>query len=131
MYLEHIQNYGLLPDLKLSEPRVSGESIDLAVKLIKSFADEDSIAGWDHTKHLPIKRATVFVFLPGLLEIQNVHKALRFPRGKPDSAKFNLDDLDECKRFNYNVIPLHSDLCMDDQMNIFSSPISTYGKNLF
>ena len=59
-----------LPDLKLSETRLSRESIDLAVKLIKSFDDEDSMAGWDHTKNLPIKRATVLVFLPGLVEIQ-------------------------------------------------------------
>ena len=43
-----------LPNLKLGEARLSRESIDLAVKLIKSFDDEDSMAGWDHTKNLPI-----------------------------------------------------------------------------
>ncbi|CAF1670420.1 unnamed protein product [Rotaria magnacalcarata] len=128
MYLEHIQNYGLLPDLKLGEARLSREAIDLAVKLIKSFDDEDSMAGWDHTKNLPIKRATVLVFLPGLLEIQTVHDALRFPRGKPDLTKFSLDDFDECQKFNYDIIPLHSDLSMDDQMNIFSPAKSTYRK---
>ncbi|UJR29861.1 hypothetical protein I4U23_017409 [Adineta vaga] len=128
MYLEHIQNYGLLPDLKLGEARLSREAIDLCVKLIKSFDDEDSMAGWDHTRNLPIKRATVLVFLPGLLEIQTVHEALRFPRGKPDSAKFNLDDLDECMKFNYDIIPLHSDLAMDDQMNIFTPAKTTYRK---
>ncbi|CAF4509996.1 unnamed protein product, partial [Rotaria sp. Silwood2] len=32
-----------LPDLKLSEARLSREAIDLAVKLIKSFDHEDSI----------------------------------------------------------------------------------------
>ncbi|CAF1398035.1 unnamed protein product [Adineta steineri] len=128
MYLEHIQNYGLLPDLKLGEARLSREAIDLAVKLIKGFDDEDSMAGWDHTKNLPIKRATVLVFLPGLLEIQTVHEALRFPRGKPDSTKFNLDDFDECIKFNYDIIPLHSELAMDDQMNIFTPAKSTYRK---
>jgi len=88
------------------------------------------MAGWDHTKNLPIKRATVLIFLPGLLEIQTVHEALRFPRGKPDSAKFNLDDFDECIKFNYDIIPLHSDLAMDDQMNIFTPAKSTYRKVL-
>jgi hypothetical protein len=34
-----------LPDLKLSETRLSRESIDLDVKLIKSFDDEDSMTG--------------------------------------------------------------------------------------
>lgn len=128
MYLEHIQNYGILPDLKLNEARLSREAIDLAVKLIKSFDDEDSMAGWDHTKNLPIKRSTVLVFLPGLLEIQTVHEALRFPRGKPDSTKYNLDQYDESIVYNYQIIPLHSDLSMDDQMNIFTPVKSTYRK---
>ncbi|CAF4582214.1 unnamed protein product [Rotaria sp. Silwood2] len=66
-----------LPDLKLSEAHLSHEAIDLAVKLIKSFDHED------------------------------IHEALRFQRGKPDSAKFNLVDYDECIKFNYDVIPLH------------------------
>ncbi|CAF1421386.1 unnamed protein product [Rotaria sp. Silwood1] len=79
MYLEHIQNYGLIT-------RLSREAINLAVNLIKSFDNEDSMAGWDHTKNLPIKRTTVLVFLLGLLEIQTVYETLRFPRGKPDSV---------------------------------------------
>lgn len=86
------------------------------------------MAGWDHTKNLPIKRSTVLVFLPGLLEIQTVHEALRFPRGKPDSTKFNLNDFDESIKFNYDIIPLHSDLSIDDQMNIFASVKNTYRK---
>ena len=128
MYLEHIQNYGLLPDLKLTEPRLSREAIDLTVKLIKSFDDEDSMAGWDHSKNLPIKRSTVLVFLPGLLEIQTVHEALRFPRGKPDANQMNLDQFDESILFNYQILPLHSDLSIDDQMNIFSPVKSTFRK---
>ena len=84
------------------------------------------MTGWDHTKNLSyIKRATV---LPGLLEIQTVHEPLHFAREKPDSNKFNLDDFDECQKFNYDIIPLHSDLAMDDQMNIFASAKSTYRK---
>ena len=87
-----------LPDFKLSEACLSRESIAFAVKLIKSFDDEDSMTGWDHTKNLSyIKRATV---LPGLLEIQTVHEPLRFSQGKPHSNKFNLDDFDECQKFN-------------------------------
>ncbi|CAF1173478.1 unnamed protein product [Rotaria sordida] len=84
MYLEHIQNYGLI-NLKLTKARLSREAINLAVNLMKSFDNEDSMAGWDHTKNLPIKCVTVLVFLLGLLEIQTVYETLRFPRGKPDS----------------------------------------------
>ena len=51
-----------------------------------------------------------------------------FPRGKPDSAKFNPDDYDECIKFNYDIIPLHSELSMDDQMNIFTPAKNTYRK---
>jgi HrpA-like RNA helicase len=128
MYLEHIQNYGLLPDLKLSEARLSREAIELAVKLIQSFDDEDSMAGWDHTKNLPIKRATVLVFLPGLLEIQTVHQALRHPRVKPEANPTETNELDQCQLMNYDVIPLHSDLSIDDQMNIFTPTKNTYRK---
>jgi HrpA-like RNA helicase len=117
-----------LPNLKLSETRLSRESIDLAVKLIKNFDDEDSMTGWDHTKNWPIKRATVLVFLKGLLKIQTVHEALHFSRGKSDWNQFNLDDFDECQKFNYDIIPLHSNLSMDDQMNIFTPTKSTYRK---
>ena len=118
-----------LPELKLNEARLSREAIDLAVKLIQSFDDEDSMAGWDHTKNLPSKRATVLVFLPGLLEIQTFHQALRYPRGRSDShALTHADDLDQCQLFNYDVIPLHSDLCIDDQMNIFTPSKSTFRK---
>ncbi|CAF3420137.1 unnamed protein product, partial [Rotaria sp. Silwood2] len=91
MYLEHIQNYGLV-NLKLSETRLSREAIDLAIKLKK------------------------------------IHETLRFPRGKPDSAKFNLNDDDECIKFNYDVVPLHSDLAMDIQMNIFTPAKNTFRK---
>ena len=101
------------------------------MKLIKSFDDEDSMGGWDHSKNLPIKRATVLIFLPGLLEIQTVHEALRFPRGKPDSSKFHSDEFDECIKFNYLIIPLHSDLAMDDQMSIFTPAKSTFRKVCF
>jgi HrpA-like RNA helicase len=89
------------------------------------------MAGWDHTKNLSIKSATVLVFLPDLLEIPTVHEALRFPREKPDSTKFNLDDFDECIKFNYHIIRLHSDLAIDVQMNIFTPATSTYRKVVF
>ena len=128
MYLEHIQHYGLLPDLKLSEARLSREAIELAVKLIQSFDDEDSMAGWDHTKNLPSKRPTVLVFLPGLLEIQTVHQALRHPRTKSDVNPTLNEEPDQCELMNYHVIPLHSDLSIDDQMNIFTPLKNTYRK---
>ena len=129
MYLEHIQNYGLLPDLKLGEPRLSREAMDLAVKLIQSFDDEDSMAGWDHTKNLPIKRSTVLVFLPGLLEIQTFHQALRFSSSKSiESSTFDSNQFDQCQLKNYDVIPLHADLTVDDQMNIFTPAKNTFRK---
>jgi hypothetical protein len=52
--------------------------------MIKSFDDEDSMTEWDHTKNLPTKHATVFIFLPGLLEIQTIHEPLHFAREKAD-----------------------------------------------
>ncbi|CAF1543102.1 unnamed protein product, partial [Rotaria sordida] len=79
------------------------------------------MTGWDHTTNLSIKRAAVLGFLPDLLEIQTVNESFRFPCGKPYSAKFNSDDFDECIKFNYDIIPLRSDLSMDDQMNISAS----------
>jgi HrpA-like RNA helicase len=86
------------------------------------------MTGWDHTKNWPIKRATVLVFLKGLLKIETVHEALHFSRGKSDWNQFNLDDFDECQKFNYDIIPLHSNLSMDNQMNSFAPTKSTYRK---
>ncbi|CAF1335861.1 unnamed protein product [Rotaria sordida] len=115
-------------DLKLGKPRLSRQTIDLTLKLILCLDDEDSMPGWDHTRYLPIKRTTVLVFLPSLLEIERVDESLRFPREKANSTKFNVDDYDQCKKFNYHIIPLHSDLSMDDQVNIFTPAKTTYRK---
>lgn len=115
----------------MNEARLSREAIDLAVKLIQSFDDEDSMAGWDHTKNLPIKRATVLVFLPGLLEIQTFHQALRFSSSSSSSKDFfdpHCNSLDQCQLKNYDVIPLHADLTIDDQMNIFTPTKNTHRK---
>jgi HrpA-like RNA helicase len=79
-------------------------------------------------KNLPFKRAAILVFLPGLLDTQTVHEALRFPRGKSDSNKFNPDDYDECIKFNYDIISLHSELSIGDQMNTFTPVKNTYRK---
>ncbi|CAF1244655.1 unnamed protein product [Rotaria sordida] len=38
------------------------------------------------------------------------------------------NDYDQCKKFNYHIIPLHSDLSMDDQVNIFTPAKTTYRK---
>jgi HrpA-like RNA helicase len=96
--------------------------------MIKSFDDEDSMTEWDHTKNLPTKHATVFIFLPGLLEIQTIHEPLHFAREKADWNKFSLDDFDECLKFNYDMISLHLDLSMDDQIDIFAPTKNTYRK---
>ena len=44
MYVEHSRNDGLLSDLTMSEVRLSRKPIELLVKLIQSFDDEDSVA---------------------------------------------------------------------------------------
>ncbi len=86
MYLEHIQNYGILSDLKLNEPRLSKEAIDLCVKLIKSFDDENSMSGWDHTKKFTNSTCNCFSFSTWFIRNSNsTCESIHFPRGKPDS----------------------------------------------
>ena len=62
------------------------------------------------------------------LEIETVHQALRHPRVKSDANPTIADEPDQCQLMNYDVIPLHSDLSIDDQMNIFTQVKNTYRK---
>jgi HrpA-like RNA helicase len=66
------------------------------------------------------RRATVVVFLPDLLEIETIHRTVRHPRMKSDANPTMTDEPDQCELMNYNVIPLHSNLSIDDEMNIFT-----------
>ncbi|CAF4253668.1 unnamed protein product, partial [Rotaria sp. Silwood2] len=120
-YFQHVINEKIVPAFEFQIDDQLFYVQDMYLEHIQNY-------GLYHTKNLPIKRATILAFLSGLLEIQTVHETLRFPRGKPDSAKFNLNDDDECIKFNYDVVPLHSDLAMDIQMNIFTPAKNTFRK---
>ena len=74
----------------------------IVVKLIQIIDDEDSMTGWDHTKNWPLKRATVLLFLPSLLEIQTFHQLLRFSWSKLYPSPMNSNDLDQCQLKNYD-----------------------------
>ncbi|CAF1436498.1 unnamed protein product, partial [Didymodactylos carnosus] len=125
LYLEHLSKLGPVPDLKIFEPRLAREAIDVVVKLLKELDDDDGLSGVDFSCNLPVQRGTVLIFLPGLLEIQTVHEHLRYPRGRPTQY---LEEQDECTKYHYDVIPLHADLSMDDQLSIFLPARKTYRK---
>ena len=112
------------PLSKLSEIREVEHFSDIDV--IMSIENSDSSHLSDHRSGqmspiLPTsarrRDSTDLVFLPELLEIQTVHLALRHPRTKSDVNPTLNEEPDQCQLMNYHV--MHSDLSIDDRMNIF------------
>lgn len=83
-------------NVKFNEACLSREVIDLSLKGIKSFDDEDNMAELNHIENWRLNVQRVLVFLSGLLQIQIVREVLRLPRGRAGAGKFYLDDNNKC-----------------------------------
>ncbi|XP_070836021.1 ATP-dependent RNA helicase TDRD9 [Chaetodon trifascialis] len=98
----------------VSEPHISVEMYDLAIRLIQSF---DELEGKDSSKAYTgggvtsSERGSVLVFLPGLHEISYLQEAL---------AKLVHKRL--------QVYPLHSTVTLEEQNGVFLSPVPGYRK---
>nr|XP_020446743.1 putative ATP-dependent RNA helicase TDRD9 isoform X2 [Monopterus albus] len=103
---------GALPDP--DDPRISLEMYNLAICLIQSF---DEMEGNDSSKvekddsPTLTERGSVLVFLPGLSEISYMQEALN-----------------KLVRKRLQVHPLHSTVILEEQNNVFWSPVPGYRK---
>uniref|UniRef100_A0A8D1ZGB4 ATP-dependent RNA helicase TDRD9 n=1 Tax=Sus scrofa TaxID=9823 RepID=A0A8D1ZGB4_PIG len=111
--LEHLHRGRLSPHL-LEEPAIPKEIYEVAVSLIQLFDDLDMKESGNKTwSGAPSawERSSVLVFLPGLGEINCMHELLTNMVHK-----------------RLQVYPLHSSVTLEEQNNVFLSPVPGYRK---
>ncbi|KAM6170841.1 ATP-dependent RNA helicase TDRD9 isoform 1-T1 [Erethizon dorsatum] len=110
--LEHIYHNGLSPCL-LEEPAITKGIYEVAVSLIQMFDDLEVKESRNKTSRAQFvsERSSVLVFLPGLGEINYMHGLLTNMVHK-----------------RLQVYPLHSSVTLEEQNNIFLSPVPGYRK---
>ncbi|XP_004584571.2 ATP-dependent RNA helicase TDRD9 isoform X1 [Ochotona princeps] len=111
--LEYI-HHGGLPAHLLEEPVITRDIYEVAVSLIQMFDDLDMKE--NRTKscsgaQFVLERSSVLVFLPGLSEINCMHELLTSMVHK-----------------RLQVYPLHSSVTLEEQNNVFLSPVPGYRK---
>nr|XP_020767519.1 putative ATP-dependent RNA helicase TDRD9 isoform X2 [Odocoileus virginianus texanus] len=111
--LEHIHHSRLSPHL-LEEPVITKAVYEVAVSLIQMFDDLDMKESGAKTRSgtpFVSERSSVLVFLPGLGEINYMHELLTNMVHK-----------------RLQVYPLHSSVTLEEQNNVFLSPVPGYRK---
>ncbi|EPQ01481.1 Putative ATP-dependent RNA helicase TDRD9 [Myotis brandtii] len=111
--LEHVPHSRLSPHV-LEEPVITKDMYEVAVSLIQMFDDmdmkESGNKAWAGAQ-LAWERGSVLVFLPGLSEINYMHELLTNMIQK-----------------RLQVYPLHSSVTLEEQNNVFLSPVPGYRK---
>ncbi|XP_031211807.1 ATP-dependent RNA helicase TDRD9 isoform X2 [Mastomys coucha] len=111
--LGHIYHSGL-PLYRLEEPVITKDVYEVAVSLIQMFDDLDMKESGNKTwsgAQFVSERSSVLVFLPGLGEINYMHELLTNMIHK-----------------RLQVYPLHSSVTLEEQNNVFLSPVPGYRK---
>ncbi|XP_073097875.1 ATP-dependent RNA helicase TDRD9 isoform X8 [Manis javanica] len=111
--LEHIHGSKLSPHLP-EEPVITKDVYEVAVSLIQMFDDLDVQDSGNKTRlgAQPVsERSSVLAFLPGLGEINHMHELLTNMVHK-----------------RLQVYPLHSSVTLEEQNNVFLSPVPGYRK---
>ncbi|XP_036100810.1 ATP-dependent RNA helicase TDRD9 [Molossus molossus] len=111
--LEHVLRSALPPHV-LEEPVITKDMYEVAVSLVQMFDDmdmkESGNKSWSGTQFV-WERSSVLVFLPGLSEINYMHELLTNMIQK-----------------RLQVYPLHSSVTLEEQNNVFLSPVPGYRK---
>lgn len=113
-YLNQLDKLGAMPHIKFEDPIISEESYNIVVKLIHAFENIDKNErhvdeSQDETDYT---RPTVLVFLPGINEIEELHKKLTYTKSRQEIVP-------ESGQYNWTVLPLHSTITSDEQANVF------------
>uniref|UniRef100_A0A8C5L9R0 RNA helicase n=1 Tax=Jaculus jaculus TaxID=51337 RepID=A0A8C5L9R0_JACJA len=111
--LGHIYHSGL-PPYRLEDPVITKDIYEVAVSLIQMFDDLDMKETGKKTlsgAQFVSERSSVLVFLPGLGEINYMHELLTNIVHK-----------------RLQVYPLHSSVTLEEQNNVFLSPVPGYRK---
>ncbi|XP_006160134.1 ATP-dependent RNA helicase TDRD9 isoform X2 [Tupaia chinensis] len=111
--LGHIHHSRLPPHLR-EEPMITKDIYEVAVSLIQMFDELDMKESGSRTwsaAQFVAERSSVLVFLPGLGEINYMHELLTNMVHK-----------------RLQVYPLHSSVTLEEQNNVFLSPVPGYRK---
>uniref|UniRef100_A0A673V8U2 ATP-dependent RNA helicase TDRD9 n=1 Tax=Suricata suricatta TaxID=37032 RepID=A0A673V8U2_SURSU len=111
--LEHVHHSRLSPHI-LEEPVITKDIYEVAVSLIQMFDDLDLVDSGSKSRpgtQFVLDRSSVLVFLPGLGEINCMHELLTNMVHK-----------------RLQVYPLHSSVTLEEQNNVFLSPVPGYRK---
>ncbi|XP_077997158.1 ATP-dependent RNA helicase TDRD9-like [Glandiceps talaboti] len=105
-YLEDIckMRTGQMPFLESDKPSVSNEARELARQLILGFDREELQDQEERVDNFPANRGTVLVFLPGIIEINDMYQCLN-------------SDLIPHRLW---VLPLHSSITREEQSKVFT-----------
>ncbi|XP_062595523.1 ATP-dependent RNA helicase TDRD9-like [Saccostrea cucullata] len=105
-YVEDFQGLGQIPPLDPYDATISKEAFALAARLIEEFDKmEVKLQGKFEDRNYAQYRGTVLVFLPGMVEIDDMH-----------------DYLMPLMRNNLKIIPLHSTITVEEQTRVFDIP---------
>lgn len=105
-YVEDIKELGQVPAMESFDPTISKEAYSLAARLIEEFDKmEVMVLGRFEDRNYAKYRGTVLVFLPGMVEIDDMH-----------------DHLVRLERNNLKIIPLHSTITVEEQSRVFDIP---------
>uniref|UniRef100_K7E5Z1 ATP-dependent RNA helicase TDRD9 n=1 Tax=Monodelphis domestica TaxID=13616 RepID=K7E5Z1_MONDO len=111
--LVHVNHIRLPPQL-MDEPMITKEMYEVAISLIQLFDELDIKENGDKTlssANFVSERSSVLVFLPGLGEINYMHELLTNMVHK-----------------RLQVYPLHSSVTLEEQNNVFLTPVPGYRK---
>ncbi|XP_036607216.1 ATP-dependent RNA helicase TDRD9 [Trichosurus vulpecula] len=111
--LVHVNHIKLPPQL-IDEPMITKEVYEVAISLIQLFDELDMKENGDKTvssSNFVSERSSVLFFLPGLGEINYMHELLTNMVHK-----------------RLQVYPLHSSVTLEEQNNVFLSPVPGYRK---
>ena len=103
------------------EPKIDRLHYETATRLISAFDKKREIVKYgDHPvyKHLSNARSAVLVFLPGLGEIENMHKCMMEFESRASATEKNY----------WHILPLHSRITSEEQSRVFKSVSSQPGR---
>ncbi|VVC33086.1 Hypothetical protein CINCED_3A021098 [Cinara cedri] len=105
-YLDEL--YGLIPSARAMEfnrPQITKAGYDTAINLVKGFDDLE--------KDYSIK-ASVLIFLPGIFEIEEMHRLMEYAIVS--------------EKIKWKLLPLHSSITNEEQQRVFEQPSVHYRK---
>ncbi|KAL0275900.1 UNVERIFIED_CONTAM: hypothetical protein PYX00_003620 [Menopon gallinae] len=108
-YLEELSALGDLPEIDAKEPRISDQSIDICIRLIKQL---------DRIDNQTNKKNSVLIFLPGIYEIEQLYGKLTDPKIHSSGST----------KYLWAPLPLHSSITVEEQAQVFIPPPTGYRK---